>query len=591
MVWSAASFVLWGWLLSAVGQLNREGYLVAIATIGLVLFFFWGKCPWLIFFRKSARRLRRPSPALFAAAAFFSLLGALLYPPSNYDALSYRIPRVMHWLAHEGWFWISTANPRQNYSGTGQEWLLAPLVVLTESDRFLFLPNWLCFLLLPSVFFRFLRGIGVAGRATVFWMWILPFAPAYLLQSGGISNDLLGAFWFLASLALLPGRGTLGNSGGSSMLSLALATGIKATNLVLLLPYVARVILCLFLKQRIPRSIFLTTPLALIVSFAPVAALNLYHTGDWAGDPKNEGKMKSAAFWSVASGNGLLVTADNLNQPFNFGTNKLIPSCLGALPDSFRQSLAQNYPRWTLFEGEFAIEESAAFGWPLFILALAGIFFSSRIIGGPSWILAVAAWISTVAMMGKLASEAVPRLLSPLYPLLLLPLFSAPKSYPRFFCQAGPLCILFMLPVLFLSPSRPLVPWALVGQWLDGATGNHLVSTRISQINAAYKNRAAGLRFLIPEPESQRPLNILLISNGNDTEGPLWWPYGKRWVRSALVSEPVSDYQPDLIIIREKDWMDWSRKNGTPGEVKTRLNVSLMAKSGAETWLGIRPLK
>lgn len=590
-VWSGAFFVFFGWALSAVDQLGRFGYLGMTIAVGLGLFYFWKNCSWLLFFRKCAARLRRVGPAFFAAAACFSLLGALLHVPSNYDALSYRIPRVMHWLAQEGWFWISTANPRQNYSGTGQEWLLAPLVVMTGTDRLLFLPNWICFLLLPSVFFRLLRSVGLDARSAVFWMWLLPFAPAYLLQSGGISNDLLGAFWFFASLALLPGRGTLGSMGGSSMLSIALATGVKATNLVLLLPYAIRVILCPFLKSGFPKSIFFTFPLALIVSFAPVAALNLHYAGDWAGDPGNDGKMKSSDFWTVASGNGLLVAADNLNQPFNLGTNKLIQIVLHALPDSFLQNLALSYPRWTLFNGEFAIEESAALGWPLVVLAIAGFLFSRRIGSGPSWLLAVAGWVSALVLMGKLASEAVPRLLSPLYPVVLLPLFSLPKKGALFFTRAGLLFALFIFPTLFLSPSRPLIPWTSVGRWLDGAAGNHSASTRIARITASYEKRATGLRLLIPEELFNRYLKILMISNGNDTEGPLWWPYGKRWVQSALASQPVPDFQPDLIIIREIEWADWSRKNNITGEVKSRLSVSLMAQSGPEIWLAIRPLK
>ena len=58
-------------------------------------------------------------PAIFLLLASLVFLGGVLYAPNNYDALTYRLPRMLNWLAAGQWFWIPTINERMNYSTTG----------------------------------------------------------------------------------------------------------------------------------------------------------------------------------------------------------------------------------------------------------------------------------------------------------------------------------------------------------------------------------------------------------------------------------------------------------------------------------------
>ena len=588
-VWMGAVMNFSGWLLSSLGHLERSSYLISLGVAIVVVFFLVQKAFWFPFFSKCIRRLRRPIPAAFAFVSLLVLVGALLYPPSNYDALSYRIPRVMHWLSEKGWLWIPTANARQNYSGVGQEWLLAPLIVIFKTDRFLFLPNWGCFLLLPSVFFRLLRGVGCSRRSSWFWMWLLPLAPIFVLQAGGIGNDLLGAFWFLGALALLPGHALVGFSVGWSLVAIALSTGVKASNLVLLLPWTFK-----FLSETrhclaLFRPALLALPLALAVSFAPTAFLNDRHTGDWSGDPVDEGKMKSHHFFPVLAGNAALVLAANLEQPVDFGACRLMHSIVRAFPKAARDIVRVAYPRWSLSSSEFSIEENAAWGWPLALFGLGTCLFFRHRRTAILWTLTLAAWTSAVVMMGKLSSEALPRLLAPLYPIMLLPLWGTLKTRTPFSRWATLSLFILLVPPLLLSPSRPLIPWNMAESLLTRIPAGDRWSSRIHSIRCAYDQRAAGLRPLILEELSGRFLNILLISNSNDTEGPLWWPYGKRLVQSRQIADRPPISSPDLILIRKKDWSAWSARWGIAAKERSQISLSLLAKVGPETWLALEP--
>ena len=120
------------------------------------------------------RRWRRGFPLLYLSLAGLAILGGILHAPSNYDGLAYRVPRMLHWLADERWHWIYSEFPRLNTRATGFEWVTLPTIVLTQTDRFIFLVNAVMYLFLPGLFFSVLTGMRVNRRVAATWMWLLP---------------------------------------------------------------------------------------------------------------------------------------------------------------------------------------------------------------------------------------------------------------------------------------------------------------------------------------------------------------------------------------------------------------------------------
>src|SRR5688572_29366026 len=100
-----------GWFLSTVGSLNHLGYSFAFALSAACILLFRqrttrprlrGRLTW----KKIRFRFARPAPVCFLVLAVLVFIGGVLYPPSNHTALTYRIPRVLHWLAEDHWHWI-----------------------------------------------------------------------------------------------------------------------------------------------------------------------------------------------------------------------------------------------------------------------------------------------------------------------------------------------------------------------------------------------------------------------------------------------------------------------------------------------------
>lgn len=248
---SAVKFwILWsalvcgaGWVLSGLHQLNRVGYLwvFALGTAG------WCACraPDRAAghdtgygpkrrsgsLRNWRSRFRRPAPLLFVVTALLALAGGACYAPLNVDTLCYRLPRVLHWLAEGRWHWIRTADPRMNFAGCGYEWLTAPLILFTRSDRLVFLINWVSYLLLPGLIFSVFTRLGVRGRVAWWWMWILSSGWCYVLQAGNVLADSFVIIYALAAVdfALRARESQRVRDVWFSMLAAALLTGGKQT--------------------------------------------------------------------------------------------------------------------------------------------------------------------------------------------------------------------------------------------------------------------------------------------------------------------------------------------------------------------------
>jgi hypothetical protein len=195
-----------GWGLSRFQLLTTVGYAMTLplAVLGLA-WLFRDKNPKTFLRHRSwlpilSRRFRHPLPLVFLGIAGLELIGGLLYAPANYDAVTYRLPRLLHWWSAGHWFWIPTLNDRMNFSGTTWEWIGLPFLVFTHSDRGLFLINALGFLLLPGLLFAIFRQLGVARRVAWTWMWLLPLAYGFVTQAGSIGNDLTGTVFCLLSV-------------------------------------------------------------------------------------------------------------------------------------------------------------------------------------------------------------------------------------------------------------------------------------------------------------------------------------------------------------------------------------------------------
>src|ERR1017187_3232519 len=288
-IWLCAYLNCAGWVLSACHALNRAGY-AAVLVAGVGAWLVWSTkpaTPVLPKFQwgKFRRRFRRIFPLAFLILAALAFLGGATHPANNYDALAYRTPRVLHWLAAGQWHWLRTDFQRVNTRTAGFEWLTAPLFLFAGTDRLDFLINSISFLLLPGRFFAVLTRLGVRPRAAWHWMWLFPAGYGYVLQAGSVANDMFGALMALTAFefALRARREQSVSCLWISGLAVALTTAAKAFNILLLVPWAVAALPAFNILRRRPLASAAVVLFAAGASIIPTAALNVKNCGDWTG--------------------------------------------------------------------------------------------------------------------------------------------------------------------------------------------------------------------------------------------------------------------------------------------------------------------
>lgn len=550
-----------GWILSSCHALNIPGYLLVFALGALVV---WAcrqslcLAPSFAAFRggKLSRRFRRLFPASFVVLASLALLGGILHPPANFDALAYRVPRILHWLAEQQWHWIHTDFPRLNTRICGIEWVSAPLILFTKTDRLLFVINAISYLLLPGLVFGLLRNLGVSGRAAWHWMWLFPGAYGFLLQAGSIANDMYGAVFGLAAIdyALRARRTGRTSFALLSILSAALLTSAKSSNLPLLLPWLIALAPSWRLLVARPFATVLAGLLAAGASFLPTAALNLKHCGDWTGL-----NIESAIFrdnqpvFRIVVNTGLLLT-QNLAPPifplashWNAFTKSHIPPGLAErLQNQFEPSAAH------FGLGEMQMEETAGLGCGLtvlLLLTLAGQWFyarDSRKSRAGSWLafyVIAGTWAAALVFMVKSGLSPAARYLIPHYVLLAAPIlltrWAGQITRAKWWRVAAMCHVAMAIALVVATPPRPLWPAVSLLRKAGAENSTSRLIQRAWAVYSVYGGRAdafAPARKLIPPGAS--PIGLVTF---DDPETSLWRPFGSRRILHVTRNDTGTD--------------------------------------------------
>ena len=588
-------------------------------------------CSW----RKFLRRLSRPLPLTFLLLSLLILLGGILYPPSNHTALTYRIPRVLQWLARGHWFWIHTSDYRMNNRACGIEWLSAPLLLFTRSDRSLFLLNFIPFLLLPGLVFSLFTRLGVRPRVAWQWMWLLPTGYAFLLQAGSAGNDTFPTVYLLAAMDFACQAWVSRRSADRwhSLLAAALMTGAKASNLPLLLPWAlvffpslrftsdaARAsehpnaaVSAPWIRRARPIIAVVLLLVAMLVSFLPTAILNLRYCGDWSGlaleRPGMQMKSPLVGLW----GNSFLFLLDNLVPPFFPAAGWWNQHALSVLPQWLVGPLVANFESSFHWLWELPTEDWIGLGFGLSWLVIFTVLAAWRIGPVPSskwaprdvlpgglrgWVL-VAPWVALLAYCIKSGMATGARLISPYYPLLLPLVLAGARQgviIRRRWWQVMIWGVVGLaVPVLVLTPGRPLWPARTILSRLQTLYPEQRLIARALNVYSVYGIRAdplAGVRCLLPAELAV----VGFMARGDDPDISFWRPFGGRRVEHVLVSDLPEEIRRrgiDYVVagdynfaLNGTSFAAWQHATGA--EVVAKTNATVRVSEKPQTWYLVR---
>jgi hypothetical protein len=632
--------VVAGWTLSAIHELNMPGYGV-MGLLGILAGAIWlsvrtpsismpppaRACRWRATVR---RRFGRLFPAAFLFLAVLAMIGGVVHPPDNGDALGYRIPRSLHWLAAGHWHWIHTwtrtESARLNTRACGFEWLSTPLLLFLHTDRWLFVINAISYLLLPGLLFSVFRRLGVRPRVAWHWMWLLPSAYCFLLQAGGVTNDAFAAVYALAAVdfALRARESGRVSDVWLSILSAGLMTGSKASNLPLLLPWLLAVAPSLRLLPRHLAVGCLVALASLLVSFLPSAALNHRYCGDWSGALAEEPTLHEFRPLPGIAGNSVALVVQNAMPTF-YPITKWWDDFI----DHHATGLVSS-PWWQYFEGghlhitnlgELPLEDNTGLGFAIsWMLAVSVV--GAMILPFPRakksnrreppledkrWLQAVrwSPYISLLAFMAKMGLATSARLITPYYALLVVPLLTGASHQwivrAVWWRRLAMGTFLLALVVLVLVPSRPLWP---ARQTISDLRLRHPESALLERANRVYSVLGGRWDVLKPVRDLLPPgtHDIGYVAFGDPPEASIWRPFGSRRVWSFVPSDPLSylrEHGIEYIVagtdadttrmsnMTLDEWLGpWLER--VHGTVIGRVNLDIKAHLGSATWYVVR---
>lgn len=633
-LWISVFATIAGWTLSLVNQLNRGGYAV---FIGLAAIFLWAtRNQWAQEWQNQGfrparfkKRFKRGLPLAFLFLAFLICLGGVLYAPTNHTALTYRTPRVLQWLAREHWFWIHTSNYRMNDRACGIEWLSAPLLLFSGSDRSLFLLNFFPFLLLPGLLYSLFTRLGVYPRVAWAWMWLVPTGYTFLLQAGSTANDTFATVYALAAVdfACRAWSSERGSDLAYSLLAAALLTGAKASNIPLLLPWlVAFAPLGLrFLGFKLPRISFLQSKwtcspggkpvamvmiiLALAVSFLPTAFLNVHFCGDWSGLALERTGMDMKNPFVGVWGNAFLFLLDNLVPPFFPAAGWWNQHALSVLPQLMVRPLVENFESSFHWLGELPTEDWVGVGFGLSWLIVIAFLASLRKSRDQSWAwrrrdappsiirygILLGTWMALLAYCVKSGMATGARLISPYYPLLMALLLiragQAQVVRQRWWRVAVWIVIGLAIPVVVLTPGRPLWPAHSILSHLQKMHPGRRLLSRAMNVYSVYGTRAdplAGIRTLLP---ANLPV-VGFLARGDDPDISLWRPFGAKRVEHIVATDTAEEIRRRGIryvvvgefnfALNNTTFAEWQQRTGA--RLVATTNATVRVSEGAQPW-------
>ena len=526
------------------------------------------------------RRWRRGFPLLYLSLAGLAILGGILHAPSNYDGLAYRVPRMLHWLADERWHWIYSEFPRLNTRATGFEWVTLPTIVLTQTDRFIFLVNAVMYLFLPGLFFSVLTGMRVNRRVAATWMWLLPTGYCYLLQAGSIGNDMMGGFYVLAamSFALRARKGAAPRDFWISVLAAGLLSSGKTSNLPLLLPWAIAIMPAWKIALRQPIATIAVCLVALGSSFVPIAIINARHLGDWTGLSAEGLQLTKGEPVIRVANNTVLLTIQNLVPPIFPMADAWNREVVKFIPDYFAEKIAKDFEPagafWRL--GEMEIEETAGIGFGITALLIISAVTGLRVRTFPwscktDWrltLLRATPWLALLVFMLKSNLSATARLVSPYYGLVMpLLLIGSGQSLVVRFVWWRRLAGLMLLPAFLLilvSPGRPLWPAEKILSQFGDQQWRHPILKRALTVYSVYGSRSDGFKLVREQlPVDANPLGFLAT---DETETSLWRPFGDRKILHVKAADTRNQIQKRGIHYILVSMETWDRLGKQPFE-------------------------
>ena len=193
-------------ILSALNLFNYMGILFFWMMCFVILFFNLLRSPltevkaMLISLKKQLLSIDKFSRIVLATFIGFLFVQGLIFPPNNYDSMTYHMSRMVHWIKNENVYAFATHIPRQVFMPPYAEWLTAQICILSKSDFFANSVQQFYFVSTLPVLARIGELLTFSIKQKRYLVLFAITLPQVILQSTSTQNNLVLSFFVAASV-------------------------------------------------------------------------------------------------------------------------------------------------------------------------------------------------------------------------------------------------------------------------------------------------------------------------------------------------------------------------------------------------------
>ncbi len=139
-----------------------------------------------------------------AVVLLLLMLGqGLLYPPNNWDAMTYHMARISSWVSHGTVAHYPTHITRQLYQPPFAEYVIMHFGLLTGTDLFANLVQYIFYLLTLVSILLLLDDLGLGRPYYIIAIVLAVTIPEVVLQATSTQNDIVTAFFVVTAFMLV----------------------------------------------------------------------------------------------------------------------------------------------------------------------------------------------------------------------------------------------------------------------------------------------------------------------------------------------------------------------------------------------------
>ena len=483
------------------------------------------------------------------------LAQSIIYPPNNWDSMTYHMARITSWVSHQSVAYYPTHNVRQLYEPPFAEYLIAHIGILNRGDYFSNAVQF-CFLLLSVVgILLILDEFGLGRTYKIIAIVLTITIPEVVLEASSTQNDIAVSFFIIAAAYFSVQAVKKGNFSNHLFLGLAVGLGILTKGTAYL--YLAPVLLfwgiaslvCLF---RTKKYNYLLLPLMVALLAISINAGQYYRNYNYSknvlGTDKEEGKsysnqkMSAGIFISSMVKNAGMHLSFMFAKPVAAGSTKAIYK-LHAIAGLDINDPAVNYRGSIYTIDPIVTDEDAGPNMIHFVLIVASfVILGWSIVKGKSGfivnMLIAVIVLQLIFFCAYLKWQPwASRLHVPMF-LLSLPLvcyaLSMSKGFKRLVYIITPVVLVYALLVVFHNIRRPYSNNMFNSRYQNYFTSNPLV---YEEYNGVYATIT-----------TTKPKNIGLILGVDDWEYPLFKDCFTREINPVYIGvDNVSKSLPQAI--------------------------------------------